>query len=113
MSAAVIPQRIHRGEGEIVVTWDASHVATFSARDLRLKCPCAQCVEEMTGRPLLDPTTVPDDVTALGIGLVGSYAVRIDWSDGHGTGIYTYEMLRVLCPCERCMAGQQGGSSAE
>ncbi len=113
MSAVVIPHGIHRGDGEIVVTWDADHVATYPARDLRLKCPCAQCVEEMTGRPLLEPATVPKDVTALSIGLVGSYAVRIDWSDGHGTGIYTYELLRAMCPCEQCAAGRQSGRAAE
>jgi ATP-binding protein involved in chromosome partitioning len=56
----------------------------------------------MTGRPLLDPATVPIDVAPLRIALVGAYAVRIDWSDGHSTGIYTYEYLRSLCPCERC-----------
>ena len=106
MSSSGIPQRIHRGEREIVVTWDANHGASYPARDLRLACPCAQCVEEMTGRPLLDPHSVPDDVRALAIGLVGSYAIRIDWSDGHGTGIYTYELLAALCPCDMCGAAE-------
>ena len=38
--------------------------------------------------------------------LVGAYAVRIDWSDGHGAGIYTYEFLLAHCPCDRCRAGR-------
>jgi DUF971 family protein len=56
----------------------------------------------MTDRPLLDPSTVPDDIRASAISLVGSYAIRIDWSDGHDTGIYTFEYLRAICPCPSC-----------
>ncbi len=67
----------------------------------------------MTGRPLLDPATVPADVRAESIGLVGGYAIRVDWSDGHRTGIYTYESLAALCPCDVCRAARQGGSVAE
>ncbi len=65
-------------------------------RDLRLACPCAHCVEEMSGRPLLDPATVPAEVMPRKITSVGTYAVIVDWSDGHGTGIYTYRYLRGL-----------------
>ena len=38
------------------------------------------------------------------IGLVGRYAVSIEWSDGHDTGIYSYQTLRALCPCATCAA---------
>ena len=34
--------------------------------------------------------------------LVGHYALQIFWSDGHSTGIYTFEYLRGLCPCPYC-----------
>jgi len=74
------------------------------ARMLRLACPCAACREEMTGRPLLDPARVPEDIDGLAVQLVGAYGIRIDWSDGHNTGIYAYEMLRRMCPCEKCAA---------
>jgi DUF971 family protein len=36
---------------------------------------------------------------------MGSYAIRIDWSDGHDTGIFTFEYLKAICPCEQCGAG--------
>lgn len=78
------------------------HVAFYPARMLRLACPCAACVEEMTGRPLLDPARVPPDVQPVALELVGGYGIRIRWSDGHGTGIYTFELLRAICPCEQC-----------
>ncbi|MBK9691928.1 MAG: DUF971 domain-containing protein [Gemmatimonadetes bacterium] len=38
-------------------------------------------------------------------GLVGAYGLRVEWSDGHGTGIYTFRWLRDRCPCEACTAG--------
>jgi DUF971 family protein len=59
------------------------------------------CVEEMSGQPLLDPARVTADVHPLRIALVGAYAIRIEWSDGHSTGIYPYELLWRLCPCGR------------
>ncbi len=87
-----------------LIQWDAGHEGIYPARMLRLACPCAACREEMTGRPLLDPARVPEDIDGVAMQLVGQYGIRIDWSDGHNTGIYTYEMLRRMCPCEKCAA---------
>ncbi|MBK6422877.1 MAG: DUF971 domain-containing protein [Gemmatimonadetes bacterium] len=33
------------------------------------------------------------------------YGLRVEWSDGHGTRIYTFRWLRDRCPCEACTAG--------
>ncbi|HEY1266366.1 MAG TPA: gamma-butyrobetaine hydroxylase-like domain-containing protein [Candidatus Binatia bacterium] len=40
---------------------------------------------------------------------VGNYAIMFRWGDGHETGIYTFQYLRSLCPCEECKqhAGEQ------
>jgi ATP-binding protein involved in chromosome partitioning len=89
----------------ITIQWEEhGHVARYSARDLRLACSCAMCREELTGRPLLDPATVPVDVRALDVRLVGAYAVQFEWSDGHGTGIYPWDFLLSICPCPACSA---------
>ena len=56
----------------------------------------------MSGRRILKPETVPEDIKPLRIQLVGGYGLRVDWSDGHNTGIYTFERLRATCPCSRC-----------
>jgi ATP-binding protein involved in chromosome partitioning len=99
----VVPYAITREDAGLRIEWDRSgHVGFFPARLLRLACPCAACVEEMSGRPLLNPDTVPEDVRPLRIALVGAYGLRIEWSDGHGTGIYTFPRLLASCPCERC-----------
>ena len=99
------PYAINRTDQGLLVEWDqAGHQGSFSARELRLACPCAACVEEMTGRPLLDVATVPEDVRPVSLALVGAYGLRINWSDGHGTGIYTFERLLLSCPCQACRA---------
>jgi len=99
VTAGPIPQAIHRSDDAVTITWAEGHVGVYPARALRLACQCAMCIDEMSGRPVLDPTSVPDDVAPLKLSLVGAYAIRIDWSDGHSTGIYTYEHLLALCPC--------------
>lgn len=101
----MIPKSITRRDDGLIIDWDgAGHEARFPARDLRLACPCAGCVEEMTGRPLLDPASVPADVAPATLSLVGAYGLRVQWSDGHGTGIYTFAALLARCPCPRCTA---------
>lgn len=100
-----IPHAITRRDDGILIEWDAEgHQGFYPARALRLACPCAGCVEEMSGRPLLDPGSVGPDVRPASLALVGAYGLRVHWSDGHATGIYTFERLRRDCPCPRCAA---------
>ena len=78
------------------IRWKDGHASEYAPRELRLACPCAGCVDEMTGRPILRPETVPEDVHPLAIRYVGRYALQFDWSDGHTTGIYPFTLLREL-----------------
>lgn len=94
-------------EQRLRIEWADGHVSEYVPRALRLACPCAACVEEMTGRPLLDPSRVAPDIWPRAVRYVGRYALRFDFSDGHDTGIYTFELLRSLCPCPECR-GQAG-----
>lgn len=101
-----VPVAITRRDDGVLIEWDREgHRALFPARALRLACPCAECVEEMSGRPLLRPAAVPADVRPLVLGLVGAYGLRVEWSDRHRTGIYTFDRLRRDCPCARCAGG--------
>lgn len=94
---------------KITIKWHDGHQSAYKARDLRLLCRCAQCVEETSGRPLLDPATVADTIRAKGIELIGQYAIKIDWTDGHNTGIFDFRVLRGNCPCDECVAMRATG----
>ncbi|TVP53728.1 MAG: DUF971 domain-containing protein [Gemmatimonadales bacterium] len=86
----------------LVIEWKDGHRSTFPPRLLRLSCPCAGCVDEMTGQRILREADVSSDVYPRAIEYVGRYALQFEWSDGHRTGIYPFEFLRRLCPCPDC-----------
>jgi len=82
--------------GEIRISWPGTPEVTIPALRLRDACPCAECIEEGTGRKVLDPATIPADIRPLAVEQVGNYAIQIRWSDGHGHGIYTWQTLREV-----------------
>ena len=94
---------------KITLKWADGHETIYLARDLRLACRCASCVEETSGKPLLDPASVAPTIRAKHIELVGQYAMSIEWTDGHSTGIYNFRDLRGNCPCPACAAERAAG----
>jgi len=86
------------------VLWEDGRRDHLDVRDLRLACRCAGCVEEMSGRPLIDPATIAPDVAPRSITSIGNYAITITWSDGHSTGIYAFDQLRALAEQADAMA---------
>ena len=76
--------------------WEDGHRDDFDVRDLRLACRCALCIEEMSGRELLDPKSVRPDVSPRQIVSVGNYAIGFDWNDGHNSGIHSFNDLRAM-----------------
>ena len=93
--SATPPEAIDVGAAhEFVLRWPGEAPVTVPSRRLRELCPCAGCIEEFTGRKLLDPATIPDDIHPTLISPVGNYAIQITWSDGHSIGLYTWQTLR-------------------
>ncbi|MEA1938146.1 MAG: P-loop NTPase [Pseudomonadota bacterium] len=80
----------------ITLTWSDGTTSTVSNTALRRACSCALCVDEMTRAPLLDPKTIPMDIHAEKVGIIGNYAVMVDWSDGHNTGFFPFSTIREL-----------------
>lgn len=80
----------------LAIRWADGAESLIDVRALRLACGCAHCVDEWSGQPLLDPGAVPADVVPRGLHNVGRYAIQVDWSDGHDTGIYPFDRLRAL-----------------
>lgn len=91
-----VPTQIDMTGIGVQITWDNGRVCTYPYRYLRLQCACAACVEEMTGRPLLVVSAVPEDIIAADHLIVGKYAIQFLWTDGHDSGIFPYEMLLKL-----------------
>ena len=97
------PVEIERlGDAALRIVWDDGHESTFANAELRFRCSCAMCVDELTGVRRLQRAHIPADIRANALELVGNYAIQITWSDGHATGIYTFERLRYFCPCPLC-----------
>ena len=101
-----IPREIKRlDDDHLQISWHDGLVCTYPHSLLRRECPCASCNEErakkddeMTGMLRIVTTAAPAKYIPTNIALVGRYAIQIDWNDGHNTGIYTYTLLRKLCP---------------
>lgn len=83
----------HPTEASLQIRWDNGSETTTLYRRLRLECPCAGCVNEMTGERMLQESSVPADIRITGITVLGRYALQIQWSDGHGTGLYHFDRL--------------------
>ena len=89
----------------LTVHWDDGHVSTYPIDYLRKMSPSAEMRvlrEQMAKNPLtvLPPSTLMDGekIVATGAQMVGNYAVKIHFSDGHDTGIYSWEYLRRIDP---------------
>jgi DUF971 family protein len=101
MSAAYpepVEIRHEKSARRVVVEWDDGHVSTYPIDYLRSWCPCASCQGHAAQARYLDRT----GEVLLQIDLVGNYAMSPTWQDAHNTGIYSFRLLRGLCPCEDC-----------
>jgi len=91
------PKVIERSHpGKVTIEWADGESSSFTAAELRRVCPCAGCVSENTGQRIHDPATVPDGLEQSNLKLVGNYALDMQFSDGHSTGIFTFQFLRGL-----------------
>jgi len=103
---------ISRTKG-VKIDWKDGHSSHYELQYLRDQCPCAQCTGAHGG-PGRDPQpespfqVYKPRLKMQSVEPVGNYALRVVWSDGHSTGIYSFEHLREICPCPEC----QGASGA-
>lgn len=88
------------------IEWNDGHHSRWRLSALRRNCSCALCKDEWSGEAILNRDDVDDDIQAKNIASVGRYALKIEFTDGHSTGIYTFKHLRELCQCDECNAGK-------
>lgn len=99
----------------IQINWADGHESVYDFTYLRRACPCAECRPWVHGIGRVGES--PDEVLqavgeladASDVSMVGGYALHFNWADGHTTGIYQFEYLRELCPCEECEASRGAG----
>jgi DUF971 family protein len=103
-----VPAQVDMTGIGVQITWEDGQTCTYPYRYLRLQCACAGCVEEMTGRQLLNVSAVPEDIIAADHLIVGKYAIQFLWTDGHDSGIYPYEMLHRLAANDEAVVREGG-----
>ncbi len=81
---------------QLRVQWPDGAVALLNNRDVRAACQCASCVEEFSGKQILNPATISAGIESTAIVNLGNYAVSIAWNDGHSSGIFTWERLKEI-----------------
>lgn len=97
--ASIDPRVITKSDPTCVeIEWSDGHTTVYTTPELRGLCPCAACVNELTGRRMHDPASVPADLATRAVTLVGRYAIAIAFSDGHETGIFPFAFLRENDP---------------
>jgi DUF971 family protein len=112
--------KIHVSSGVGVdITWADGHASHYDFAYLREQCPCATCNEEREKKitvaapaagnslPMFKPKARAKAATS-----VGNYAIQITFSDGHATGIFSYDYLRGICPCAECAKDFRGAPSS-
>ena len=92
-----------RSQRTLIINWSDGRECRYSFAGLRAVCPCVECKgghAQMGGPPDMAAyhQAQDADLTLEQVQPVGSYALQFFWSDGHSTGLYTWEYLRQLCP---------------
>ncbi|TFH01556.1 MAG: DUF971 domain-containing protein [Calditrichales bacterium] len=92
------PEKIDRISDTVLsISWQNGEKTICFTKTLRQHCPCATCQEDRKNQnPLKVMDSGQKEITLNNWRYVGNYAVSLEWSDGHDTGIYTYEFLRQL-----------------
>jgi DUF971 family protein len=87
---------------ELRISWSDGHDSRYPYDYLRGYCPCAACQGHRVAWEF-----VPNDAPVLTVvAEVGNYALNLHFADDHKTGIYSFDILRTLCPCDACRRTQ-------
>ena len=114
--------KIHVSNGAGVdIVWADGHASHYEFAYLRDECPCATCNDAREKKaslgelassfktspalPMFKPKPRAQAATQ-----VGNYAIQINFTDGHSTGIYSYDHLRNICPCAECAKAFRGAN---
>ncbi len=84
---------------EVAIRWDDGQESYITFATLRANSPSAEVKGERDIFGTVYGGEAPKDYRGVEVTSwerVGNYAIRFDFSDGHRTGLYAYELLRKL-----------------
>lgn len=93
------PTNVQQIGHELAIQWNDGAESYLDLQFLRRACPCAACGGEpdVLGNIMRPNVSYSDNSFELaGFQVVGGYALQLQWKDGHGTGIYSFQYLRRL-----------------
>lgn len=88
--------RVLKDERILELIWNTDDVSRLPFQAIRRSCRCAACVDEFTGRQILDPQSVDESIFPQDVSLTGNYAIKFRWSDTHDSGLFTWDHLRTI-----------------
>lgn len=94
--AAYVSKIYQKDAYAFTIEWSDGRINHYRLSDLQRHCPCAGCVDEVTGKRLISKHEVDEFVQAARIINVGRYALRIEFTSGCSKGIYSFDELRKL-----------------
>ncbi|MBV9171960.1 MAG: DUF971 domain-containing protein [Chloroflexi bacterium] len=106
-AASPVDIELDTGARRLRFAWADGQKSDFDWEYLRWRCPCASCAGEGDFAGVLkDRTSLRAEETEMvDVELVGRYAVKPVWRDGHDTGIYTFRALRALAEQDSLVHG--------
>ncbi len=97
----MIPKSVEQISDQVIaIKWEDDTDSLLFAEKSRGECPCATCKEENEKKPKANPFNIlkanPNNVVFRRWEMIGRYAIRFSFSDGHDAGIYTFEHLKEI-----------------
>jgi len=88
------PEQISVNTESVTIVWTDGVSTVVSSERLRSSCPCAECREhESNARSIVQ---IGNRSSISDAQLIGGYAIRFTFGDGHADGLYPYGVLREL-----------------
>jgi len=88
----------------IDIDWKDGHHSFFPVEYLRDWCPCATCTGSHGTEPRKKASEAPANPFQMYQPRIKMDSLHIAWNDGHSSGIYSWDYLRRVCPCDACKA---------
>lgn len=94
----MIPEKIEvKNKKLLIVKWNDGSTSQIKLTNLRRNCPCAVCkVEREEQSKSYIPIYGDVELAVTDLQVIGQYALKVVWKDGHDNGIFEFEFLKQI-----------------